>query len=220
MNKDIVSKSATVILTLCALAVTGLFVRQEFMPPADTGRLGPHPIKNWQSLATVGHIIGSPEAPVQIIEFSDFQCPFCNRLQPILDRLRTQYPDDVQVIYRHYPLTSIHPYSFAAALASECAAAQGRFESYQNALFANQDSLGIISFHVLAHRARVPDISQFRRCVRDKRFHDRVERDYKAARSIGLRGTPSIIVDGVLLPGTPSYSELEYWMLKALKRDS
>src|SRR3989338_5570869 len=84
------------------------------------------------------HVRGNPKGKVVIIEYSDFECPFCGRHVPTINQILDQYGDDVKFIYRHFPLTSIHPNAQKAGEASECAAEQGKFWEYHDILFANQ----------------------------------------------------------------------------------
>ena len=153
--------------------------------------------------------MGSVSAPVVVIEFADFQCPFCGRAAENLREFRAAYAGEVAVVYRHFPLTAIHDHAMEAAIASECAAAQERFESFHDRLYQEQDSIGSKDWVAFAEEAGVPSIADFIRCLQEEWPRDRVRRDARAARQIRLTGTPSIIVNGVLLPGTPSVEELE-----------
>ena len=206
---------STVILAVCALVVTGLVVRRELRGGVDQPR-EPREIAEWEDLTANGHFIGPRDAPVKIVEFSDFQCPFCARVQGGLDEVRRQYPDEVAVVYRHFPLEAIHPHAMTAALASECAAEQGQFKAMHDRLFEGQDSIGQKPFVSFAGEAGVQDSVEFQKCLDEERYAEKVSSDIEVARSIDLRGTPSIIVDGTLLPGTPSARDLEEWVVRAL----
>ena len=143
--KNFLSTATTVVLTLCALVLTGILVRREFFPGITA--TAPREVEHWSQLASAGHTMGPANAPVRILEFSDFQCPYCARLQPTLQAIRAKYPDRVAVVYRHFPLAD-HPHAMQAALASECAAAQGRFERFHDILFAAPDSISLISSRI------------------------------------------------------------------------
>ncbi|HET9426535.1 MAG TPA: thioredoxin domain-containing protein [Gemmatimonadaceae bacterium] len=143
--------------------------------------------------------MGRADARVTIVEVSDFQCPFCARFAlTALPAIRRRYPDDVAVVYRHWPL-SIHPFAFDAAVASECAAAQGRFEPFHDALFRDQDSIGTRPFERFAVDAGVTDTAAFRLCRTSPQAAARVESDRRAALALGAGGTPSFVVNGYLL---------------------
>jgi hypothetical protein len=116
----------TAVLTICAAVVTGLLVRREFAGPAETARPAiRETVRDWQAYGDGRHRVGLEEAVVTIVEFSDFQCPFCRVAAGKLDSLRDEYPRDVAVVYRHFPVPQ-HRHAVAAAQASECAGAQGR----------------------------------------------------------------------------------------------
>lgn len=161
--------------------------------------------------------MGAVQATVRIVEFSDFQCPFCAQVQPELRRLRAKHPGQVAVVYRHFPLQAIHPHSFGAALAVECAGAQGRFEAYHDALYSQQDSIGVRPWDDFASLVAVPDLSEFRRCVQAKRFRARVENDMETGRRIGVAGTPTFIVNGPMVSGATSLPQVDQWVQLALE---
>lgn len=207
MNNTL-SNAVTVVLTICAVIVTGLLVKREFAPPAPAAEAEAEPrmVGNWQQiLGTVlakGHVIGPRDAPVKVVEFADFQCPFCARAQPVLERIRRKYPDQVAIVYGHLPLQGIHPYAFTAALASERAGAQGQFAAYHDVLFEHQDSIGEASWTWFAKRANVSNLAEFRRCVKSERLRARVTGDAEIAEQLGLTSTPAFIVNGRLWTGS------------------
>ena len=216
MSKNLLSNLATVLMVGCALAVTGAVVRREFFAPdaaAAQQELTPRPVENWARLASAGQRLGPAEAPVQIVEFSDFQCPFCATFRGTLAKLRAKYPTRVSVLYRHYPIDALHPHARTAALASECAAEQGRFEAYHDLLFAQQDSIGAKTWERFAAQAGVPDVDAFARCVGEQRLAGNVDRDFRLAEETGISLTPSIIINGTLVPGALSETELEKWII-------
>lgn len=217
---DKLATASTILLTACALLITGLVVRRALLEPVAAEPAAPREVEAWERLTQAGHVLGPADAEVKIVEFADFQCPFCKRVESSLDSIRRKYPRRVAVIFRHFPLRSLHPYAFEAAIASECAAAQGMFEAYHDALFAHQDSIGTIPFDVFAKRVGIPNMKAFRSCMEGERFRERVQQDFDAAWNAGLRATPSVIVNGTLLPGTPSFEELDRWVQKYLESES
>lgn len=214
--KEALANVFTGILMLCALTVTGLLVRREFFPP-EPAALAERPVTNWRRLATTGSVIGSQEAPIKIVSFSDFQCPFCAQVNERIERVRALDPKRVAVVYRHFPLERIHPNAFNAAVASECAGAQGRFQAYHDALYAHQDSIGVEPWEGFAVAARVPNIAEFRRCVSEQRFRDQVLRDLGEGKAIGVSGTPTFIFDGRMVSGVAAADKLDRWVRAALK---
>lgn len=200
MSKETLSTVTNVVLVGCALLVTAALVRREFFPPPIAAAAPPtiHDVAHWANLTAAGHTLGPDTATVRIVEFSDFQCPFCAQLEPQLAALRTSHPGRLAVIYRHFPLPA-HKYAAAAALASECAADQGRFEAYHDALFQSQDSIGVLSWDAFARRAGVPQLATFRDCMASQRDKERVDGDAAAAASISAQGTPTLVVNGRML---------------------
>lgn len=206
---------ATGLMVCCALVITAVVVRREFFPtPAVAAQpdTKPRPVDNWDQLAAAGQRMGPAGAPVQIVEFSDFQCPYCATFAETLRKLRAKYPDRVAVLYRHFPIQEIHPHARTAALATECAAQQGRFEAYHDRLFAQQDSIGSKAWDRFATEAGIGDVDAFTRCMHDERLLANVDRDKELADATGIRLTPSIIIEGTLIPGALSEAELEKWI--------
>jgi len=224
MSKETLSNAATVVLVACALTITGLVVRRELFaartPPAPPAAGAPQDreIRGWESLAAEGAVIGRPDAPLRIVEFSDFQCPFCAVVRTKLDSLVARAPDRVQVVYRHLPLTAIHPHATKAAVASECAALQGRFKPYHDALFAGQKEIGTRAWMEFAREAGVPDLARFDRCVRRDETAARVARDAGVARQLQLGGTPVFIFDGQLVVGRSGAEKVERRVAELLQK--
>ena len=213
MNSNKLANVFTAVLTLCAVVITAVVIRREFFVKEDAQEAAPKPrvIEGWQQLGRRGNLLGSASAPVRIITFSDYQCPFCRLLDSSLTELRARYGNQVAVLYRHDPL-AIHPQAFAAAVAAECAANQGRFAPYHALLFRLQDSIGPISFQQFAQRAGVPDSASFSRCTADAAIMDRVRQDAKEAERIGVRGTPAMIVKNQLLGGAIQLDSIDVWI--------
>jgi protein-disulfide isomerase len=214
---SILSNVATGVLVVCAVAITALVARREFFmaPPASGAVTELRQLDRWSHLAETGARMGPADAPVVIVEFSDFQCRFCAVVQTALAAIRTRYPERVAVVYRHFPLDAIHPHARAAANAAECAGEQGRFEAYHDALFAAQDSIGRTPWERFAEITAVADLDAFRRCIEENRYGVRVEQDAQLAAQLGLEATPTLIVNGVVYTGAPSEAELERLVLAA-----
>jgi protein-disulfide isomerase len=151
-------------------------------------------------VAADGPSKGPAGARVTIVEFSDFQCPFCSRALPVLDEVLERYPDDVRLVYRHMPLDRIHAHARSAAEASVCAQDQGRFWPFHDLLFANPRNLGPADLERYASEVGL-DLEPFRACVAERKFREKVEADSDAARTIGVSGTPAFVVNGIVLTG-------------------
>ena len=205
----------TASLVACAVLVTAALVKREFFSRSELPQPVTRVVADWQTLATGGHTFGSSAAPVTIVEFSDFQCPSCATVQPTLRGVLTRHPAEVAVVYRHFPL-NIHPQARQAALASECAAEQGRFHEFHDLLYARQDSIGRIAWNELARRAQVPRVEEFQRCFGSGRYSAKVEDDFEAGRRIRLRGTPTLVVNGVVVEGAVDSVTLEGQIRRAI----
>lgn len=214
--REVLASVATTVLVVCALTVTVVSVRDRVIvdPPVRTLKFENQP--NWMDYAKVGHRLGSATAKVILVEFADFQCPACRVFDREFQTLQAKYPDDVAVVFRHLPLTRIHPHALNAALASECAAAQGRFGEMHRVLFDRADSLGLLSWPTLAARASVGDLGQFERCFQDPATRAAVDRDVAAAGDLGITGTPTTLMNGVRFSGVPSGLVLDSLVRAAL----
>lgn len=216
---DSVANLGTIALAICAVLLTVKLLRR---PDTASANIVPNPaampraIDNWRRLTTAGQWMGQASAPVTIIEFSDYQCPFCANLQPALRSIRRKHGDKVAVLYRHYPLTRIHMNAFPAAVAAECAARQGRFEALHDALFANQSMIGLRSWQNFASDVGIADTVSFNRCVNHQETADRVKQDAEMASTLGLSGTPSVIVDGMLVVAGITEASLDSMVVQAL----
>jgi predicted DsbA family dithiol-disulfide isomerase len=131
---------------------------------------------------------------VTIVEFSDFQCPYCGRVETTLQRLSKDYGNDIAIFYRHNPLP-FHPRAMPAALASEAAGAQGKFWEMHDKLYANQQALGPDDLETFARELGL-NVAAFRASVAAERGRDRIQVDMDLAAKFGARGTPSFFING------------------------
>jgi protein-disulfide isomerase len=215
MNRDFLSHSVTALLVACAVAITAVVVRREMFPAAAGPDMRPRAVDNWEQIVSAGRWIGSPRAPVRIVEFSDFQCPFCARTHPVIEAVRRRHPERVAVLYRHFPLDAIHPHARPAAVASECAGEQARFAEMASLLFAQQDSLGAKPWARFAAEAGVRDAAAFERCLRDSRMLENIDRDAKVGTATGIEVTPTLVINGILRPGAVTEAQLDSLVAQA-----
>ena len=138
MKSISLSDVAVYVIALCSIGVASLAIRHEFFSSRPSPAT-PRPVPQWESIARAGNSLGANSAPVRVVEFSDFQCPFCARAEKVLRRLREQNPSTLRIAYLHFPLTAIHPSAYPAAITSECAARQKRFQAYHDSLFNHSD---------------------------------------------------------------------------------
>jgi hypothetical protein len=146
--------------------------------------------------------------PLRIQVFEDFQCPACAQMDRTLERFVDLHGEQVQRVDRHLPLASLHPWALRAAIASECAARQGRFEEAKRYLFERHDELGSTLARGPEKSWNLPDAAAFRACVEGRQTEDAVERDVVEARRLGLRSTPSVLIGQTLVVGAVPASRL------------
>ncbi|MFH1077999.1 MAG: thioredoxin domain-containing protein [Patescibacteria group bacterium] len=151
--------------------------------------------------AAVDHIRGAKDAKVTLIEYSDFECPYCLTVNGTMEQLLEAYPNDVRVVYRHFPL-SFHEEAQKAAEASECAAAQGKFWEMHDAIFAANEAgdMSVDKWKGLAKTLGL-NVSTFTSCLDDGDMADRVSQDLNEGMSAGVQGTPATFVNGQLIEG-------------------
>jgi len=152
-------------------------------------------------------ILGDPNAPVTIIEYSDYQCPFCKRFFDETElQLRKDYIETgkVKMIYRDFPLPG-HPYAMPAAEAANCAKDQGKFWAYHDLVFKNHDNLNTIDYLKLAEELKM-NTSDFKNCLDSKKYDQKIQNDYNLGSGIGVNGTPTFFVNGKQVVGAQPYS--------------
>ncbi len=171
--------------------------------PTPTPTPTPEPGGDFSKVPTVtkdDHIRGNVNAKVTMIEYSDFQCPFCSKVAPTLKQVLDQYKDQVRLVYRHFPLTSIHPYAQKAAEASECASEQGKFWEYHDILFANQSALTVDNLKKYAADLKL-NTGNFNSCLDSGKYTAKVSKEAADAQASGITGTPGTYVGTQLVAG-------------------
>jgi len=193
------------LLLACGIALTSAnLLKWSQRAPTNPQRS----VEDWRSYA-IGPRMGVSPAPVAVVVFSDYNCPFCARFWHRLSHIVRKYSDSVAVFYRHYPLDSL---GMGAAKAAACAAAQDRFEPFTNAIFAHIDSLRVWSWDQYAMAAGVPEKATFLGCLRSPSTLRLIETDIASAQRIGAIGTPTFLVNGDLYVGNA-------WDLERIIRD-
>jgi len=153
-------------------------------------------------------VIGQPNAPITIVEFSDFQCPFCQRAYPVVKQLLAKYPNQIKLAYRDFPLRQIHPQADAAAAASRCAGEQGKFWEFHDRLFESNRPLDTPSF--VEHATQLAlDIPKFNECLESGRFDALIEEDLQDGNQAGVTGTPAFFINGVAVTGSQPLAVFE-----------
>ena len=144
--------------------------------------------------------LGKPDAPVTLVEFSDFQCPFCQASVPTLKQVTEKFGDKVRIVYRQFPIPSIHPFALKAAEASLCANEQSKFWEMHDAMFADQKKLSVSDLKQTARNLGM-DGKKFDTCMDSGRYVEQVQNDQKEGQRAGVNGTPAIYVNGVHVEG-------------------
>ena len=161
-------------------------------------------------VASAGHPTeGSADAPITIVEFSDFQCPFCRAAEGSIKQVRQQYGDKVKLVYMDFPL-GFHPHSMDAARAGRCAADQGKFWQYHDALFANQSKLAPADLKATAAKLGL-DAKRFDACFDSGKHETGIRADMAQGQSLGVTGTPTFFINGREMVGAqppPQFSQL------------
>jgi protein-disulfide isomerase len=145
-------------------------------------------------------IRGAADAPVTVVEFSDFECPFCKQAQPTLKQLLERYPGKVRLAYRDFPLDSIHPQARRAAEAARCAQDQGKFWEYHDVLFTQSPQLALEDLQRYAGQAGL-DATKFDSCLAAGVHKAAVQRDLDEGNRLGITGTPAFFINGRTLTG-------------------
>ncbi|MGB3135264.1 MAG: thioredoxin domain-containing protein [Nodosilinea sp.] len=143
---------------------------------------------------------GNPDAAIVLFKFSDFQCPYCAVAAGNMKEFVGSHEDEILYVYKHFPLAQIHPEAIPAAQAAWAAEQQGQFWLYHDGLFANQDRLGDDLYIELAEAMRL-DVEQFNRDRASSAAAEAIQQDLALAEQLQLQGTPSFIMNDLLIPG-------------------
>jgi protein-disulfide isomerase len=142
------------------------------------------------------HILGDANAPVIVVEYGDYQCPFCAAAQPVLAQILAQFGDKLSLVYRHFPLVEIHPFAEPAAESAEFAGSRGLFWQMHRSIFANQHQLSIPLLINLAASLKLPPIA-LRDALAAHTFASKVQADFIGGVRSGVNGTPTFFVNGM-----------------------
>ena len=154
------------------------------------------------------HVRGGADAPVTLVEYGDFQCPYCGEAYPVVRALEERFGDQLRFVFRHMPLPDLHPRAPFAAEAAEAAGAQDRFWEMHDRLFEHRLELDDPDLREHAEAVGVPDVERFDAELRDCVHAARVEEDYRSGAQSGVPSTPRFFVNGVIHLGSASFAEL------------
>ncbi len=159
---------------------------------------------------------GPADAPITIIEFSDYECPYCRRWHDeVFGRLIETYPEQVRLVYRDFPISSIHANAFSAAVAANCANEQGAFWEFHDRLFSMELGLGMEAYRSYASQLGL-DTQSFIKCLESGRYRDEVQADYDFAAELGVRSTPTFFINGIAIVGAQPFEVFQQVIDKEL----
>ena len=143
---------------------------------------------------------GNEQATITLVEYGDYQCPYCGAAYPILKKLMSQFGDQIKFVFRNFPLSEMHQYARAAALAAEAAGLQGKFWEMHDAIYENQRALNETLLKKLAEKLKL-NITQFEEDIKSPKLAEKVDADFESGVMSGVNGTPSFYVNGKKFDG-------------------
>jgi len=146
------------------------------------------------------HIQGNPNASLELIEYADFQCPYCRQAHRILKEVKKQLGNDLKFVFRNFPLAELHAHAIHAAVVAEVAGAQNKFWEMHDMLFENQKRLDDEYLFEYAREIGL-DMQQFKNDLEDKKYFEKVESDYETGIQHGVEGTPTFFINGEIFKG-------------------
>ena len=150
---------------------------------------------------------GPKDAPVTMVEYTEFKCPFCRKSQSTIDEVMNKYKGKVRLVFRNFPLPN-HAFSREAANAAYCADEQGKFWAYKDVLFEKQQEISEKNLLSWAENLKM-DMSKFKKCYSEKKYDDLITRDVESAKTYGVNSTPTFYVNGVAIVGAQPTEEFE-----------
>ncbi len=158
---------------------------------------------------------GNVHAPVVIIEFADFECPYCRAAEATVKAVLANHPNEVAVAFRDFPLTQLHPQAESAAEAARCAGEQGKFWPYHDFLYASAGNLATLAMLKEAESLKL-DQKQFQSCLLSDKYSSQIQRDFQDGVNVGVTGTPAFFINGAYLDGNGPQALFEQRIHEAL----
>jgi protein-disulfide isomerase len=153
------------------------------------------------------HVRGSANAPVTMVEYGDYECPHCGLAHPIVKALLEYFDPHLRVVFRHFPLSQVHPNAEPAAETAEYAGAHGRFWEMHDGIYENQDRIGLPLFFALAGHLGLSEAA-LRAALISGAYQPKVRADFLSGVRSGVNGTPTFFIDGVRHDGTYAFDDL------------
>jgi protein-disulfide isomerase len=153
------------------------------------------------------HIRGPANAPITLVEYGDYECPHCAAAHPIVGQVQLHFGERMRFVYRHFPLTEIHPHAGIAAESAEFAGAAGLFWDMHDALFENQDRLSLTTIFLIGAELGLPEAAM-RNALETGQYRKKVRDDFTSGIRSGVNGTPTFFINGVRYDGAYDYASL------------
>jgi protein-disulfide isomerase len=160
-----------------------------------------------QPVSAHDHAEGPADAPLTLVEYGDYQCPYCGAAYPVVKQLQKTLGMKLRFVFRNFPLTQAHPYALMAAEAAEAAALQGKFWEMHDLLFEQQTSLTPEIIPSWAERIKL-DLEKFRNDIKQGIVEKRIKEDRRSGIRSGVNGTPTFFINGTRYDGSPDYGSL------------
>lgn len=208
MNERL-QNAVAVVFALCSVTATTAWVWSRVTGREGADTIAVRAVEHPSEYMRGGQHEGVSAKGVEMVFFGDYQCPGCKKLQAALDTILARNDSSLRVTYHHFPLMNIHAYAYQAALASNCADRYGSFAKMHRALYASQDSLGVLPWSSLALRAGVRDTTAFAACVRDSLPKQAIKSDGDLGHRLALIATPTFLIGDSLYTGSRTVAQLE-----------
>ncbi len=174
------------------------------------------PVKKQEFELKESPVRGDPNAPITLVEFSDFQCPHCKRLQPLLERLLDEYRGQVKLYFKNYPITRMHPYAEIAAQAALAAGKQGKFWAFHDKLFGgDQEKEAMTDLEKIAKELKL-DVKKWKTDLDSTK--GQVARDHAEGERVDVQATPTVFINGRQYHGPHIYEDLKDWVDEELNK--
>jgi len=173
--------------------------------PAQAAQVQPEQVQRYDIPEDDDPVFGPNEAPITIVEFSDFECPYCRRWHlEVWPQIQAAYADEVRLIFRDFPLSTIHANATPAAAAANCAGEQDSYWEFNELLFSMEMGLDKNAYEQYASQLNL-DMDAFNECLDSGRQNDEINGDYEYAANLGVRSTPTFFVNGIPLVGAQPF---------------
>jgi protein-disulfide isomerase len=167
--------------------------------------ISPQQSKRYNIPADGSPALGPANAPITMVEFSDYQCPYCRQWHDqVYNRLLQDYKGKIRFVYRDFPLSGIHPSAISAAESAYCAGEQGSYWQYHDLLFTGQYDLGVAGYQKYAAILKL-DLTKFNACLTKRTYQAEVETNYDFAANLGIQSTPTFFINGLAVVGAQPY---------------